>query len=136
MPLIQLDLFADFNPQSSFGKTSRASCQQKTTPSDASWLNLLAQTLPCNPAQTDGRVLVSLPAPSAKRRGESSMLNFSESPNDAVASSLSQVLLSGSIPQKYFLSRRACQGILSRAERRGKALPPRLNAALIAQSMP
>lgn len=39
-----------------------------------------------------------------------------------------------SIPQKYFLSARACQGILRRAENRGKSLPPALMAALVEQS--
>jgi hypothetical protein len=31
---------------------------------------------------------------------------------------------------RYFLSQRACEGILRRAERRGKELPPMLLAAL------
>lgn len=62
--------------------------------------------------------------------GESLMLNTSECPNDAVVSSLSDVLETGPIPQKYFLSPRACEGILRRAERRGKELPPRLLEAL------
>jgi hypothetical protein len=44
---------------------------------------------------------------------------------------LSDVLeATGSVPQKFFLSRKACEGILRRAERRGKALPPALEAAL------
>ncbi len=51
-------------------------------------------------------------------------------PNVAVASSLSQVLERGSIPQKYFLSKKACAGILRRAENRGKRLPDALRLAL------
>jgi hypothetical protein len=35
---------------------------------------------------------------------------------------------------RYWLSAKACQGILNRAERRGKELPPELKAALVAQS--
>ena len=35
---------------------------------------------------------------------------------------------------KYRLSAKACQGILNRAQRRGKALPEQLKAALEAQS--
>jgi hypothetical protein len=34
------------------------------------------------------------------------------------------------VPQRFFLSQKACAGILRRAERRGKALPPMLLAAL------
>jgi DNA (cytosine-5)-methyltransferase 1 len=58
------------------------------------------------------------------------MLNISDSPNDASACSLSQVLETGSIPAKYFLSSKACAGILRRAEKRGKTLPTALREAL------
>jgi hypothetical protein len=34
------------------------------------------------------------------------------------------------VPQRFFLSAKACAGILRRAERRGKALPPMLKEAL------
>ena len=34
------------------------------------------------------------------------------------------------MPEKYFLSARACEGIIRRAERRGKELPPMLKEAL------
>lgn len=39
----------------------------------------------------------------------------------------------GGVPEKYYLSSRACQGILRRAEVRGKELPPELKTALEAQ---
>lgn len=44
--------------------------------------------------------------------------------------SLSDVLETGSVPQRFCLSAKACSGILRRAERRGKALPPMLKQAL------
>jgi hypothetical protein len=44
--------------------------------------------------------------------------------------SLSDVLETGALPEKYSLSPRACSGILRRAERRGKELPPMLKKAL------
>ena len=135
MQSIQLDLFEDLLPQSSSGRTYPESCQQKTTPLDASWESLLEQALPCRPTQADGRVRVMLPDQKGKQRGASLMLNFSESPNDVAESSLSQVLeTGGSTLQKYFLSARACAGILRRAATRGKTLPPALDAALKAQS--
>lgn len=65
----------------------------------------------------------------AASRGASLTRNISEWPNAAVASSLSQVL-EAKTPQKYFLSDRAKQGILQRAQRRGKTLPPLLLQAL------
>jgi hypothetical protein len=43
---------------------------------------------------------------------------------------LSDVLETGALPEKYSLSPRACSGILRRAERRGKELPPMLKKAL------
>ena len=50
--------------------------------------------------------------------------------NDEGVCSLSDVLETGEVPQRYFLSARACAGILRRAEARGRALPPHLLAAL------
>lgn len=61
--------------------------------------------------------------------GEYTTRSFGESPNVAVESRLSQILEDSPLP-KYYLSAKACQGILRRAERRGKELPPMLKAAL------
>jgi len=36
------------------------------------------------------------------------------------------------VPQRFFLSPKACEGILRRAGKRGKSLPPSLHAALAA----
>ena len=57
-------------------------------------------------------------------------LSGSEFPKDAAVCSLSDVLETGDVPQKYFLSPKACRGILRRAETRGKELPPALQQAL------
>lgn len=61
------------------------------------------------------------------------MLNTGVSPNDARGSSLSQILQDAP-PIKYYLSPKACLGILRRASERGKALPPKLERALKIQS--
>lgn len=66
-------------------------------------------------------------------RGECSTRNTGESPNVAVESRLSQIL-EATPHGKYCLTGKACQGILRRAERRGKALPPVLKAVLLTQS--
>ena len=54
---------------------------------------------------------------------------FPALPNGVEGSRLSQILVDDA-PQKYCLSAKACQGILNRAERRGKALPEELRYAL------
>lgn len=65
--------------------------------------------------------------------GECMTRNTGESPNAAVVSRLSQIL--EETPQeKYSLSAKACQGILRRAERRGKDLPEPLKTVLLMQS--
>ena len=63
-------------------------------------------------------------------RQEFLTLNSSESPKDAVASSLSDVLEVGPVPPQYYLSAKACRGILRRAAKRGRELPPVLLASL------
>src|SRR3990167_1630275 len=65
-------------------------------------------------------------------------LSTSEWPKDAVVCSLSDILQSQPIPPKYYLSQKAAKGILRRAEKRGKSLPPFLQAALeqVAQGTP
>ena len=54
--------------------------------------------------------------------------NTGASPREEIASTLSQIL-QGNVPEKYYLSSRACEGILRRAQRRGKELPPMLKEA-------
>ncbi len=71
--------------------------------------------------------------PKEQSRGGFRTPNISAWPNDAAACSLSQVLVRGSIPEKYNLSSTACAGILRRAARRGKVLPPLLERALRAR---
>jgi hypothetical protein len=63
--------------------------------------------------------------------GECWTADTSESPNDGAASSSSLAdVLQDDVPSKYFLSPRAAAGILRRAEKRGRALPSHLLAAL------
>ena len=61
--------------------------------------------------------------------GEFSMHSFGESPKDGVESHLSQIL-EVNPHRRYCLSAKACQGILTRASRRGKQLPEMLRVAL------
>ena len=65
--------------------------------------------------------------------GGLSMLNIGESPSVDVESSLSQIL-EDNVQEKYYLSQKACEGILRRAKSRGKELPERLKVALERQA--
>ena len=77
--------------------------------------------------------------------GDFTMPSFGEQPSMLMAecslpahhsgvsvSRLSQILVDCA-PQKYSLSAKACEGILRRAEKRGKALPKELHEALVRQ---
>jgi hypothetical protein len=55
--------------------------------------------------------------------------SLSESLNPEIESSL-LLILEENVPEKYYLSPRACAGMLRRAERRGKTLPLLLTLAL------
>jgi hypothetical protein len=57
-------------------------------------------------------------------------LSGSEWPKDVAVCSLSDVLETSEVPQRFFLSPKACQGILRRAKKRGKLLPTQLEHAL------
>lgn len=110
------------------GKTFRVYYPQRTTHSDTFWLDWLKNVSHYNQQGQDGQTLVMCIQP-ALSRGESSMLNTSELPNDAVGCLLWQVL-DREVSPKYSLSAKACAGILRRAEARKKILPPTLKVAL------
>ena len=115
-PLVPLQ--AGIGPAGWFGRTSPVSCHP-----------------------TEDGILV----PSSGCWGNSGMgsptefltLNTSEhaaslglSHNGESVCSLSDILETGDVPRRFFLTAKACQGILRRAEKRGKELPPALLQAL------
>ena len=57
-------------------------------------------------------------------------LNFGEMPKVPNPTKLSDVLEETTVDPRYYLSSRACQGILNRASKRGKELPEILKTAL------
>lgn len=65
--------------------------------------------------------------------GEFLTLNFGAYPSVVEESFLWQIL-EANVPEKYSLSAKACEGILRRAERRGKELPNLLHFALMVKS--
>ena len=110
-PLPILPLLTNTGPAGWFGRTSPASCRATEdgtlVPSSEGWANS------------------GMGSPT-----EFLTLSTSEWPSAAAVCSLSDVLETGDVPQRYFLSATACRGILRRAEARGKRLPALLQAAL------
>ena len=106
-----LDLLIDSGPYGWCGRTSPVSCRLmedgRLEPSSGCWSN------------------AGMGSP-----GESWTLRTLEYPSDGVASSLSDILEDGDLPQRYYLTGRACRGILRRAQKRGKTLPLPLARAL------
>lgn len=106
-----LRLLHAIGPSGWFGRTSPVSCRQEVggilVPSLEGW-------------QSSG-----MGSPT-----EFWTLNTSAWPSDASVCSLSDVLETGEVPQRYFLSAQACAGILRRAAARGKTLPTSLARAL------
>lgn len=66
-------------------------------------------------------------------RGDVSPLNTGVSPREEIESTLSRILVADP-PKKYYLTRKACRGILRRAYVRGKELPEKLKRALEIQA--
>ena len=106
-----LRLLADIGPDGWFGRTSPASYH----PTEERIL----------PAYFEGWQNSGMGSPT-----ESLTLSTSEWPSDGVACSLSDTLETGTLPPRFYLSALACQGILRRAEKRGKTLPSALQRAL------
>ena len=67
-------------------------------------------------------------------RGESSILNTGPAPRSGAAGSTLWSILEEHPHPRYFLTRKACQGILRRASERGKPLPEQLRIALEIQA--
>ena len=95
------------------------------------WQSQTCQSLDLRPGH--GNLLGAYWEEISPSHGRFTMQNFSESPKDAAVSSLSQILL-GTVPQKYYLSAKACRGILRRSAERGKTLPPQLESAVRMQA--
>ena len=104
-------LLADSGPAGWYGRTSPASCRSTAAgllePCSEGWGNSGMGSLT-----------------------EFLTLNTSEYPSDGAASSLSDILETGDVPLRFFLSALACKGILRRAENRGRELPEHLSEVL------
>jgi DNA (cytosine-5)-methyltransferase 1 len=128
MECIQLSLFGKMCPEHSAPTEEKISepCW-KNLPA---WNNQTFQFLDLRVGVVDGAKLEQSPETDGLWHGDSSMLNIGEFPNAERESRLSWIL-EVNVPEKYYLSERACRGILTRALRRGKALPDLLKTALL-----
>lgn len=127
MDCIQLSLFGRTYPEPFPATTEKTSGRF--------WKNLPAldnQTLPFLDLRggADGARPVQSPETDGLWLGDSWTVNISEWPSAESVSLLSSTL-EVNAPEKYYLSARACQGILTRASRRGKKLPELLQTALL-----
>lgn len=113
-----VQLLNDIAPHGWFGRTSPACCQVTEDgilePSSGCWGN-------SGMGSPTGFLTLSSPEFPAFQ---------GQSLSDEGVSSLSDILETGDHLRRYCLSAKACRGILRRAEKRGKALPPTLSDAL------
>jgi DNA (cytosine-5)-methyltransferase 1 len=87
-------------------------------------------SIPRPPRGADGARTEQSPGTDGAWLGDSSTLNIGECPREENGSLLSWIL-QVDVPEKYYLSAKACRGILIRASRRGKKLPDLLQTALL-----
>ena len=102
-------------------------CKHKSEPF---WEKLHPKVVSHNRQGEGGQTVVVCFDPKEQVRGGAGMPNVSTWHNEATVCRLSDILETENIPQKFFLSAKACAGILRRAESRGKKLPEQLEAAL------
>ena len=120
-PLVPLQ--AGIGPAGWFGRTSPASCHQTEDgilePSSGCWGNS------------------GMGSPTEFLTLSTSEHTASRSPSHSAGAvcGLSHILEIGDVPPRFFLTAKACQGILRRAAKRGKSLPQSLAEALRAVAL-
>lgn len=88
-------------------------------------------TPPPSLTQDDGAVKVWTFDKKTIPRGLAGRINVEEWPNDASVQSLKNILQPMSeVDNRFILSRKACAGMLRRAVKRGKTIPPKLKEAM------
>lgn len=127
MEVIQLSLFGKMFPERSVQTAEKTSTPcWKNLPA---WNNQTLQFLDLR-GGADGAKPEQLPEMDGPWLGDSSTLNIGECPREENGSLLSWIL-QVDVPEKYYLSAKACRGILNRTSRRGKKLQELLETALL-----
>ena len=117
-PSSSVDLLLAKGPSGCCGRTSPAACRQTEgrtlVPSSEAWQN-------AGMGSHTEFLTLSL-----------SEWNHTHLPSRSVGGvcSLSDIVEMRAAPRRYYLTAKACRGVLRRAEKRGKALPPLLQTAL------
>lgn len=111
-------------------ETSSPSCGRLSKPQEGTILMCLNLREKAELTDLLGEMLAASWERAIRLPGECWTPNTGESPSVARESTLSQIL-EDNAPEKYFLSARACEGILRRAEKRGKKIPALLWEALV-----
>ena len=125
MEYIQMSFFGKMSPE-----PSAATEEQIFGPSLTNLLKSSSRTPLCLRFRNqDGPMPTATPVTDGALLTEFLTLNIGESPSAAAESTLSSILQADA-PEKYYLSAKACEGILRRAKRRGKELPSMLKIAL------
>ena len=129
---MQLGLFAA--PDGSSGKTSPGRSAHTAVETLLQWLDRWQDASLMSPSMA-GDLKAWRWGRAASSSGACSTRSGSEWRKGGAACSLSSTLETGQIDRRYYLSAKACAGIIRRAEKRGKELPPALSAALAAAAM-
>ncbi len=127
------DALMDARPAGSSMRTCPVYSASKTTPSARSWADWSAAMPPSSRREDEaGPTRAWFLDPADAPHGAYWTPSTSAWRNDGAGSScsLAQVLETGKLPTRFYLSSKACAGILRRAERRGKELPAQLQRAL------
>ena len=125
---MQLDIFAEHG--GSFGRTYQEPSAATGAEILLSWLAQWQDAGSMSPQMAGARKAWRWVTPGLSS-GACLTRNGSEWRSGAVACSLSSTLETGPVDHRFYLSPKACAGILRRAERRGKALPTMLHHALV-----
>lgn len=122
------------------GRTSREPCQaepqkERTSESSSKKQPKSQMKLPLylDLRKENGRIADASWEMGGALLGQYGMHSFTESHNGVGESRLSAIL-QANVPERYYLSQKACLGILKRALRRGKQLPRILEMALRRQA--
>ena len=114
-----LPLLTAIGPNGWFSRTSPVFCQQteekRLAPSSGRWQNSgMGSPTGCLTLNTSEHAT-----------------SMELSRNDVAASSLSRILETGAVPQRYFLTPKACAGILRRLDQKGLKMPTIQKALLL-----
>ena len=135
---MQLTLFENKTENSEpslFGKMSQVCYQQKITHSGAFWEQSPEKTYQFSRQGKNGQVQVLCLDKNAISPGAPLMLNFSECPNDAVESSLSQVIEKSLVSKKILFEPESVCWNIKKSTKNKQTLPVLLQHALVAVSM-